>query len=345
MDVEHIVVHGEDYAVIKKSPKRKKKLPKDISALMSPGAKAHASMNVLNLTERGRNGDSLENRKPQDVVKSKKMDRASGSPSSEEPAWQGFGKGADSAVSQEVQSDYAVVDMSAKKKNSADSSRSPKPARRNQPNTGSPLKNTDKNIMDTNNGQHYASIDTSNQKKSSDTSLTSPMSSSNHQLSPATARKGVVTNEAPDSHRGVVQSDRESTSGAGGKKPRKIEYSTVVFPNSTRGPPDIQTERAVEVRDFDRTKYDYSTVVFQNVSVAGGDENSRVTIGSPGMAKGVPVKKSIYDSDDEGEDSPYVNVRRNGRPASAKKPINTPPIVPPRRGAAAITDDTDHYHT
>lgn len=319
-DIEHIVVEGEDYAVVKKSPKRKKKLPADLSALINPPDKAA-----------GRTERVLRSNEPVPPTGKKSL------------------PGKQRSVDSALQDD-------AKRKKSAEivQSKSPKPARRNKDAnmpTGLPrnVQETTEVEQDvsysaishiTNNGLDYAIVDTKIKKKFSTSSAPSPMSSNSHQLDGASKEMGA--SEFSEPRRGVIQSDDNEP---GDRK--KIEYSTVVFANSVPVPEN--TEQTVEVKDFDRTKFDYSTVVFQNFNLSEKDKRGIIKPSQP-QARGEQtskgsskVKKSIYDSDDndgppENSESPYVNVRRDGRPITAS---NVPPAVPPRRGAAAIINDDD----
>ena len=318
-DIEHIVVGGEDYAVVKKSPKANRKMNKELSALVSPSVASRSLADVLNQPGKGFSAEeaSLNANSPSKtrvpVPANKKLSSAS----------QSSNDSGGSPVPND-RLDYAVVDVSAKKKKSMEPSKSPKPRRKNQDlrpfAASSPSSKTNEGHDETDNGLNLTPTAKSRKKPTSST-LSAPSAELHSQDGEVRARS-----ESPEPRRGMVMTNDKP----GEKQPRKIEYSTVVFPNSHY--PANPTEKA-EIKDFDRTKFDYSTVVFKGLDSLDPQDQRDI------LKSGGSAKKSIYDSDDEAEvdDPPYVNVRRDGRPMNAK---NIPPIVPPRRGVAAITDES-----
>jgi len=321
-DIDHIVVGGEDYAIIKKSPKANKKLNKELSSLISPSVASRSLADALNQpgkelsVEEARSGNGLKAMNSPSREKTPKKKLSSVSQSSNDSGGDGL--------------DYAVVDVSVKKKKSAELSRSPKPGRKNQDSrqlTTSSSPKTSAGHDATDNGVNYTTVAMQSRKKLGNLTLAAPSQDGELQ----------VRSESPELRRGVVKNDDKS----GDTQQRKIEYSTVVFSNSFS---TTNSDEKNEIRDFDKTKFNYSTVVFKGLDSHGTQHQNDILKTSQqgeSSSKGAPVKKSIYDSDGEDEvvdEPPYVNIRRDGRPINT---MNVPPMVPPRRGAAAITDDSN----
>ena len=369
-EIEHIIVHGEDYAVIRKSPKMKnKRSNKDISALISPNVNAQLLVDATSQVEQWSTGEGAGRTTAHAAAKkSNRMDKTTTASPSKDPAARSPKKktSTERQVSNQGNSDiqhdgldYALVDTTAKKKKSLDSvptsKTPPSPSAARKKVDGkprSPRKNPERknensgssNITD--NGIEYATVDTSAKKKKKSAETLPTPTSTNNQLSPVPAGKhqGLrVRSESPE-HRGNLNSEKEKS---GERREPNIEYSTVVFSNSTN--PPAEGSEAKKVKDFDKTAFDYSTVVFQNISQLDSvaaelkkEGNKKKSIPSQDQSSknlssqvGKQKKKTIYDSDEEvAEESPYVNVRRDGRQMN-------PPVVPPRRGAAAITEDSN----